>query len=258
MFSSPRAAGRFAVGPLYTAEQVRAIHLALDTSNVEVAFQPIVDLRRRVVHAYEALARPQGDVFRSPMELIDVAIQAGRIAELGRLHRQQATARCPKHALFLNIDANEFDYGWLVRPDDPIFTHRPQVTLEITEAVPIKYFTQCHSVLAEIRRRGVRLAIDDFGAGFSNLKYILELEPDIVKLDRELIANVAPKTRQAALCAGIIELCHAMGAKVVAEGVETLDELRTLIDLRADYAQGYIFGRPAPRPADVRWASHLR
>jgi EAL domain-containing protein (putative c-di-GMP-specific phosphodiesterase class I) len=249
--------GPFEVGPLFSAEQVRAIHLALDSSDVEVAFQPIVDLRRRTVHAYEALARPTGEVFRSPMELIDVAVQAGRIAELGRLHRKQATARCPRHPLFLNIDANEFDYGWLVRPDDPIFTHRSQVTLEITEAVPIKYFSQCHSVLAEIRRRGVQLAIDDFGAGFSNVKYILELEPEIVKLDRELIAEIAPRTRQAALCAALTELCHAMGARVVAEGVETLAELRTLMELGVDLAQGFLIGRPASWPFDVRWPADL-
>jgi EAL domain-containing protein (putative c-di-GMP-specific phosphodiesterase class I) len=248
----------FAVGSLFSPEQVRAIHLAVDTFDVGIAFQPIVDLRLRRVYAFEALARPKSRLFASPVEMFDVAVQAGRIAELGRHHRQIAVQRCPGYRLFLNVNANEFDYGWLVRPDDPIFHHRWHVTLEITESVPIKYFSQCHSVLAEIRKKGVELAIDDFGAGFSNVKYIADLRPEIVKFDRELIAGVAPATDQARLLDSLVRLCHEMGAKVIAEGIETKVELDTVIALGVDYGQGYLLARPADPPPEMIWPGTRR
>jgi EAL domain-containing protein (putative c-di-GMP-specific phosphodiesterase class I) len=190
--------------------------------------------------------------------MFEVAIQAGRVAELGRLHREQAVRRCAGYSLFLNIHPHEFDYGWLVRPDDPMFRHRWPVTLEITESVPLKYFTQCHSVLAEIRGKGISLAIDDLGAGFSNLKYISDLEPEIVKLDRELIAGLSQESRQFRLLGSIVALCHSMEAQVTAEGVETESELEAVVALDVDFAQGYVFGQPADPPPDLIWPGTRR
>ncbi len=244
--------------PIFSAEKVRAIHEALDNELVDVVFQPIADIRRQRLMAYEALARPRSKIFSSTPEMFEVAIQAGRIAELGRMHREQAVRRCSGYSLFLNIHPHEFDYGWLVRPDDPMFRHRWPLTLEITESVPLKYFAQCHSVLAEIRRKGISLAIDDLGAGFSNLKYISDLEPEIVKLDRELIAGLEPDTRQFKLLTSIVDLCHNMEAQVIAEGVETEPELEAVMALDVDMVQGYVFGRPADPPPDLIWPGTRR
>lgn len=244
--------------PRFPAEKVRAIHDSLDTGDVGVAFQPIADIRRRRLHAYEALARPRSKVFASTPEMFEVAIQAGRVAELGRLHRDQAVKRCAGYALFLNIHPHEFDYGWLVRPDDPMFRHKWPVTLEITESVPLNYFAQCHSVLAEIRRKGVALAIDDLGAGYSNLKYISDLEPEVVKLDRELISGLRRDSRTFRMLASLVELCHRLEAQVIAEGVETEDELEAVTALDVDFVQGYVFGRPADPPPDLIWPGTRR
>lgn len=249
---------RLAAEPMFSADKVRAVHEAVDQGTVDVAFQPIADVRRRRLYAYEALARPRAGVFASTPEMFEVAIQAGRVAELGRLHRDQAVKRAQGYPLFLNIHPHEFDYGWLVRPDDPMFRHRWPVTLEITESVPLKYFAQCHSVLAEIRRKGVSLAIDDLGAGFSNLKYISDLEPEVVKLDRELIAGLTPDTRQFRLLSSLVDLCHRMEAQVIAEGVETESELEASIQLGVDFVQGYVFGRPADPPPDLIWPGTRR
>lgn len=240
------------------AERVRAIHEMVDLSQVGIAFQPIVDVHRRRVFAYEALAANHNPLFASTPEIFEAAVQAGRVAELGRLHRDQAIRLCPHHPLFLNIDPHEFDYGWLVRPDDPMFRHRHPVTLEITESVPIKYFTQCHSVLAEIRRKGISLAIDDLGAGFSNLKYIADLQPELVKLDRELIVGCAPGNRQFRLLCSIVALCKEMSARTIAEGIETVGELRAAIDAGVDFVQGYLLGRPACPPPDLDWPGMQR
>lgn len=243
---------------LQSADRIRTIHEIVDRADVGIAFQPIVEVRRRRLHAYEALARRTSQVFSSTPEMFEAAVQAGRVAELGRLHRDQAMRNCQGYPLFLNVDPHEFDFGWLVRPDDPLFRHRYPVTVEITESVPIKYFSQCHSVLAEIRRKGISLAIDDLGAGFSNLKYISDLEPEIVKLDRDLIAGIQIDSRQYRLLESIIRLCHEMEAQVIAEGIETESELRAVIELGVDFAQGYVFGRPAYPPPDLIWPGTLR
>ncbi|MGE0640499.1 MAG: EAL domain-containing protein [Thermoanaerobaculia bacterium] len=240
------------------AEKIRLVHQLVDEAHVGIAFQPIAEIQKRRIWAYEALARPLQKVFASVPELFEAAVQAGRVAELGRIHREQAVRQCAHHPLFLNIDPHEFDYGWLVRPDDPMFRHRHPVTLEITESVPIKYFAQCHSVLAEIRQKGISLAIDDLGAGFSNLKYIADLRPEIVKLDRELVAGCAPGNRPWRLLCSIVALCHEMNAKTIAEGVETEVELAAVTEAGADMVQGYLFGRPANPPPDLIWPGTSR
>ena len=243
---------------MLSAEKVRAVHTLVDEGRVGVAFQPIAEIHKRRIFAYEALARPLDPIFVTVPELFEASVQAGRVAELGFLHRDQAVKLCPHHPLFLNIDPHEFDFGWLVRPDDPMFRHRHPVTLEITESVPIKYFTQCHSVLGEIRQKGISLAIDDLGAGFSNLKYIADLKPEIVKLDRELIAGCAPGNRQWKLLCSIVALCKEMNARTIAEGVETQIELTAVTEAGADMVQGYLFGRPANPPPDLIWPGTSR
>jgi len=234
-------------------EKIEAVHALVDGNVLGIAFQPIVDVRNHKAHALEALARSPTPRFAGPQELFAAAIQAGRVGELGRRHRESATRICAGRMLFLNVDPHEFDQGWLVRPDDPIFQHRGGVTLEITEAVPIRYFAQCQKVLAEIRRKGIQLAIDDFGAGFSNLKYIVDLEPEIVKLDRELVIGIRSGSRQHRLIESIVHLCHRMGSKVIAEGIETPEELHAVIVAGVDYVQGYLLARPANPPPDVVW-----
>ena len=225
----------------------------IDGMRFTMHFQPIVDLRSHKVFAYEALCRPDRDLFKSPVELIKAAVDTDTIGELGRLQRAFAVKNCPESALFLNLDPHEFDKPFLVRPDDPIFTHRNPVYLEITENVPLKYFDQCHSVLAELRKKGNFLVIDDFGAGFSNLKYIAELQPDVVKLDRELVRECRIGTSEFSLLTTISELCHQMNARVVAEGIETVDELEAVVAAGVDFGQGYLFARPAPEPPDIAW-----
>ena len=214
----------------------------MDGGHLFCAFQPIVDVASGKTFGYEALARCKLEEYRSPPVLFDAAIASGDCGELGRMLRQLAIVGCPDTTLFLNMHPNEFSEAWLVRPDDPISTHVHDVYLEITESVPLSHYQYCHSVLKEIRGRGVRIAVDDLGAGYSNLKYIADLEPDIVKLDRELIAGLCPDTALFSLVTSIVELCHAQGARVVAEGIETAAELRAVIDTGAHYAQGLLPG----------------
>jgi len=156
--------------------------------------------------------------------------------------------------IFLNVHPQELHEAWIVRPDDPLFSHDHVVYLEVTESMPLTHHELCMNVLGELRSRAnVELVVDDLGAGYSNLKRILDLEPKVVKLDRGLIMNLDKNPRQQRLVTGVVRLCADLGATVVAEGIETDDEFNALRDTGAHYGQGYLFARPAyPMPA-VTW-----
>jgi EAL domain-containing protein (putative c-di-GMP-specific phosphodiesterase class I) len=220
---------------------------------VHIVYQPIVDLASRKIFAYEALARSDSPDFKSPLELFAAAVEAGCTGELGRLLRGMALEGCEKYPLFLNIHPAELNEKWVVQPDDPIFNHTEDVFLEITESVPLSHFRLCQSMLAEVRGRGVHLVVDDLGAGYSNLKYIADLHPKIVKLDRELIAGLSKGTRLAKLVTAIVDLCLQLDAVVVAEGIETAEELEAVRDSGAHYGQGYLLARPATPPPPITW-----
>ena len=237
------------------AANVSAIREALHAGEFFVAMQPIVDVHTKKLFAYEALLRAKSKTFDGPLAILRGAIEQHCLGELGRALRQMALDAAPKTNLFLNIHPNEFDEGWLVRTDDPIFSHDSDVFLEITESVPLSHFRLCHSVLKELRGRGAFLVVDDLGAGYSNLKYIADLHPEVVKLDRDLIMNIDKQPRLQALIRALSRLCVDMGAKVVAEGVETIGELSACIDAGVHYVQGYLLARPAfPAPQHV-WPS---
>ncbi|MFW5925291.1 MAG: EAL domain-containing protein [Myxococcota bacterium] len=218
---------------------------------IRVVYQPIVDLRTGGVFAYEALLRSDAPGFQGVESLIHDSVQAGVMGMLGRAIRDLAVSGCTTHPLFMNLHPSEFDEGWLVRPDDPVFRHDHPVFLEVTESVPLSHFAQCHSVLAEVRHKGISLAVDDLGAGYSNLKYIADLSPEIVKLDRGLIANMRHDSRQQRLVSSIVHLCEDMGAQVVVEGVETPEEAAAARSTGAHFGQGYHWARPSSSPPVV-------
>jgi EAL domain-containing protein (putative c-di-GMP-specific phosphodiesterase class I) len=218
-----------------------------------IAFQPIVDFERQAIFGYEALLRCKSETGTHAAQVIQEAIAAGSWGQMGRDLRDMAVRGCPRASLFLNLNPSEFNEGWLLRPDDAMFHHDEPVYLEISESVPLSHFKHCHGVLREIRERGISLAIDDLGAGYSNLKSIADLNPEVVKVDRQLIANLRSESRTQKLVAALVKLCDSMNAKVVAEGIETPEELSAVIDTGAHYGQGYLFARPACPAPEVNW-----
>jgi len=230
------------------------VRSAAREGKIFLVFQPLVATASGSIFGYEALVRSEAPEFPNPPALLDAAIREGFCGELGRLIRQLAVETCTDYPLFVNMHPDEFGEGWLVRPDDPISTHNQDVYLEITESVPLSHYRYCHSVLRELRSRGVKIAVDDLGAGYSNLKYIADLEPEVVKLDRELVAGLTTDSPLFKLVCSIVDLCRDQGAKVVAEGVETLDELRAVLETGAHYVQGYLLARPARELPVVDWA----
>jgi EAL domain-containing protein (putative c-di-GMP-specific phosphodiesterase class I) len=232
------------------ADDPERVPQVLAVGELNVVYQPIVDFKKHSIFAYEALVRSTSPHFQGPPSLFTEAIRSRYCGALGRAVREITVERAPPFPLFVNIHPNEFDEGWLVQPDDPIFHHEHPVYLEITESVPLSHFSLCHGVLAEVRSRGVLLAVDDLGAGYSNLKYIADLSPQVVKLDRGLIVNLVKGTRQHRLVRSIVRLCEDLGTKVVAEGIETEAEAEAVVDAGAHYGQGFYFARPSyPAPS---------
>jgi EAL domain-containing protein (putative c-di-GMP-specific phosphodiesterase class I) len=234
-----------------------AIRALVERDDLRVVFQPIVDLSTGEAFAYEALVRCRVPRYSSPPVLFERASKLGCAGRLGRMIREIAMPLAVGRPLFINIHPQELNEGWLVRPDDPIYEHDAPIYLEITESVPLTHFDLVMSVLREVKMRGnVQLVVDDLGAGYSNLKSIADLEPHVVKLDRDLVAGVDKNQRQRQLVSSVVSLCRDLKARVVVEGVETEEEFAALRDTGADFAQGFLFARPNYPIPPISWPAN--
>ncbi|MCA9594363.1 MAG: EAL domain-containing protein [Myxococcales bacterium] len=226
----------------------------ITAEDLDIAMQPIVDLRSGRLFAVEALTRCKWPEYADPSKLFERAVEERACGRLGRPIREVAIARALGTRLFLNIHPEELSSRWLVRPDDPVNFHEGELYLEITESAAFQYFDLCKSVLKEVcNRTGAHLVVDDLGSGHSNLKRVLDLEPAVIKLDRELVRELHQYHRQQVLVRSVVKLCHDLGARVVAEGIETVDELSAVRDSGADFGQGYLLARPGYPPPDIYW-----
>jgi EAL domain-containing protein (putative c-di-GMP-specific phosphodiesterase class I) len=224
---------------------------SITASDINMLFQPIVDVATGALFAHEALVRCKLPQFASPTILFATAETERACGYLGSVIRQQTFERCQDVALFVNVHPEELSQRWLVRPDDPINFHEREVYLEITESAAFTHYDLCMSVLKELCSRvGVHLVVDDYGAGHSNLARILDLNPKIVKLDGALVRGIAKDRRRQLMVRHMVALCVDLGAKVVAECVETVEELKAVADLGVHYAQGYVLARPAFPPPE--------
>ena len=156
-------------------------------------------------------------------------------------------------SVFLSVNLSPetvlaFDPGAMV-PD------RPPLVIEITEHAPVEDYDALVPVIERLKQRGVRLAIDDAGAGFASMRHILRLEPDLIKLDISITRGVDTDKKRRSLAAALISFAGESGIGVIAEGIETADELATLSHLGATYGQGFLLGRPGPLPVHARRAA---
>lgn len=226
----------------------------LDPEELGAAFQPIVQLSTGATFAHEALARCTRPEYTSPVALFRQAETENACGRVGRWVRDVVFATSDDIPLFVNLHPQELHQRWLVQPTDPIYLHRAPVYLEITESAALQHLELCLSVLHEVRSRsGAQLVVDDLGSGFSDMDRVLTLRPSVVKLDLSLVRDIERLPTQQRRVRDMIEHCHALGARVVAEGIESVEELVTVRDLGADFAQGYLLGRPAPRPERAWW-----
>jgi EAL domain-containing protein (putative c-di-GMP-specific phosphodiesterase class I) len=226
----------------------------LAPEDLSVVFQPIVDMRNGRTFAFEALVRCKDPRYPTPPRLFEAAIEEGACGWLGRSIREIAFRTCGDNKLFVNLHPQELTSRWLVKPDDPIGFHDRPVYLEITEASAFEHFELCMGVLKELcRRTGAYLVVDDFGAGYSNLERVADLAPAVVKLDMALTRDIHNRKARQIIVRHVVGMCTELGAVVVGEGVETIEELHCLRDLGVCYAQGYLLARPGSPPPQPRW-----
>ena len=245
-------------------EMEHGLRRALEQGEIELAYQPVVDLRTGVIGGVEALARwrhPERGMV-PPTEFIPVAERAGLIVELGRLVLEEAcraSIRLGAAAghrpvpISVNVSARQIvdgDFVSDVRSALDAAGLPPQyLTLELTESVMILEGERTDEVVAGLRELGVRLALDDFGTGYSSLSYARRFPVDELKIDRSFVEGLGRSREDAAIVTAAIAFARALHLAVTAEGVETADQAVRLRALGCDRAQGYLFAHPMDEAA---------
>lgn len=224
-----------------------------------IAFQPIVDGRARQTIGFEALMRSNEPTMPSPAAILDAAEQLGRIHEVGRRVRERTAAAFESDSgdglLFVNLHSADLFDDHLLDANAPLTKYADRVVLEITERAAIDDVADARHRAIELRRRGFKIAIDDLGAGYAGLTSFATFEPEIVKLDMSLVRGVEGSQVKRLIVGRIASLCHDLQMRVVAEGIETSQELSCMLDLGCEYLQGYLLGRPGQgrRPSTYSW-----
>lgn len=211
----------------------------------QLVLQPIVDLRSGAAVAVEALTR-FADASRDPAQWFAAAAAVSLGCELEVVAADTAlrlpTDTAPIVSVKLSPDA--IVNGAL---DDLLVRRAPRgVIVEVTEHAAVSSYDRLEQALALPRARGLRLAVDDVGAGYASLSHVLRMRPDILKVDISLVRGIDADPVRQALVAAIDRFSAQLGATLVAEGVETASELAQLLDLGVGLGQGYLLGRPAP------------
>jgi EAL domain-containing protein (putative c-di-GMP-specific phosphodiesterase class I) len=225
-------------------------------------FQPIVDLQRGEVCGYEALARFTGYRGLEPSEVFKAADHVGLAGALeAHMVREVLSAR-PHVAQNRFLSVNCSPAALLSDEVQGAFASADRldtVIVEITEQTDLD-LAVLRTAVEALRERGALIAVDDAGAGYGSLARITALQPHFVKVDRALVANVDGDPVKAAVVETLGDLASRMDAWVVAEGIERLEELDTLIRMRVPLGQGFAFGRPTPGMAELEpdLGEHIR
>ena len=234
-----------------TRRQVKRIRRALDEDDrLSMVFQPICSLSGRTVGA-EALARFRGPPKRGPDRWFAEAGTVGLRLELELAAAKGALSALPSLPpdIYLSVNLSPETLRspsfrkLLLENADPT-----RVVVEVTEHARIDDYERLNVAFDRLREVGVRLAVDDAGAGFASLRHILRLAPHFIKLDRTLIDGIEADRSRQALAAGLISFADKIEATIIAEGIERSAEVEALKELGVDYGQGFFIARPAPLP----------
>lgn len=228
---------------------------------IHTVFQPIVDFTAHKIIGYEALSRgPEGSEYEHPFVLFDAAAESELMFELDRLCRkkalQNANGMKPGHKLFLNclpsaVMDHEFRNLYLESFVDELKLKPINIVLEITEREAVEHYDLFKKTASYYSDLGFAIAIDDIGSGYSSLETVVELKPDYVKVDNSLIRSINENILKQELLKAIKNLSDKMGSTVVAEGIETEEELDTLRQIGIQTGQGFLFARPSKAFVEV-------
>lgn len=251
---------------------------AIDREQLNMVFQPVVDLASGRMVGAEALLRwrhPEAGMV-SPARFIPILEDADLIDEIGRWTLNAAcreARRWQRHGVngvrvAVNLSATQLrDPGLKLVIERTLERHRlsPQaLELELTETAATEDAERTFALFGALRTLGVKLAIDDFGSGYSSLRYLKNLPFDKLKIDREFVVDVDRHKDSQAICRSLIELTRGLGLEVLAEGVESREEVRTLLRFGCHIFQGFYFSEPIASEQlmktalDPRWRDRLR
>lgn len=240
-------------GTSLRTQRARITEIMESESLLEAVFQPIVDLERMRVLGYEALSRFHCEPRRGPDLWIADAHTVGLGIQLEAECIRRAVAQRSKAPTGRYISLNTSP-ELLLSPllDEALAGHRLDgLVLEITEHHHVSDYAELADRLALLRGRGARVAIDDVGAGHSSMRHVMNLRPDMIKVDRWMVTDIGVDSGRRALMRSFVALSAELGADLVIEGVETADELSALRELGVVKAQGYLFARPDRAFQDV-------
>ena len=225
-----------------------ALRQALRDETLELHYQPIVNLRSGQFDGVEALLRwPGGDTEHA----IAVAEESDLITLLGEWVMTHAASDAPAEMIGVNVSVRQ-----LIRPGfadvvrrilDDAGVEPQRLCLEVTETGLADNIDAVVAALHQVREVGARVAIDDFGTGHASLTYLARFPVDIVKVDRSFVQGLGNDAASGVIVRSVAAMAHALGMTVIAEGVESLNQLEIVLEAGCDAAQGFLFSRPVPR-----------
>ncbi|MCC6897843.1 MAG: EAL domain-containing protein, partial [Polyangiaceae bacterium] len=206
---------------------------------------------------HEALLRSREQSLPHPGAVIDAAERLDALDVLGRAIRARAAEPVVDSSacglLFVNLHGRDLVAPTLTSDDAPLSRIADRVVLEITERAALDEVGDVRSKIARLREMGFRIAVDDLGAGYAGLTSFAQLEPEVVKLDMSLIRGIDQSPTKQKVVRSMTALSRDMGMLVVAEGVETVRECETLLEIGCDLLQGFLFARPSPPFPGIAW-----
>ena len=237
----------------------RDLRLAINNNELIVYYQPKINFSDQDIYGFEALVRwnhPSKGII-PPNLFIPLAEQTSLISDIGRIVIQQTAKQIRNWndlgfnniCVSVNVVAQQLQRGQLLEDlDHAIQTYKisgSSLELEITESSLLENSVTVKNLLDEIKKRKINISLDDFGTGYSSLSYLADFPIDILKIDRSFISRIG-QDKQEAIVSAMIAMGKAMGMVVVAEGIETEEQLQYLQDLECDIAQGFLFSKPLP------------
>lgn len=253
------AAMRSPVESIVTRSNLARFFDVMASRRLTAVFQPILDLHVGDYYAFEGLIRgPEGSSLHSPATLFAMAREASVVTGFEHLCREivlesfAALNMSPR--LFINASIPCLtDTQYCTTGDLPLLDSlglsTSQIVIEITENHLVTDFSALQETLGEYRKRGYEFAMDDLGEGFSNLRMWSEVRPEFVKIDRHFISDIATDPLKFQLVKAMQQIAETCGAELVAEGIETESEFKTVRDLGIRFAQGFMIARPEQRPS---------
>jgi diguanylate cyclase (GGDEF)-like protein/PAS domain S-box-containing protein len=234
---------------------------AIDYDELSLHYQPIVDLASMQTIGFEVLLRWQHSKYGaiSPVEFIPIAEESGMIVKLGewvlfqtcqQLQTwKQEGLEAGQLSLSVNVSSRQLSSGLIAQIDQALRTYDIQpgeLKVEITETVVMSDLNQAKLVLKQIKERQIPILLDDFGTGYCSLNYLYELPIDTLKIDRSFVRTIDERPDRRQVLDTIFQLADSLGLKVIAEGVENLEQLAYLERQNCCYGQGYMFSKPVP------------